>query len=81
MDLMDRKAVGIQRHAQRIDQKRLVVRDQLHDRVGALPAMLFQRWRIHTKTWLGIDTVLDEMPYRQRRAVQIFHLTFGQVTG
>ncbi len=72
-DQMDGQPQIVERHRHRIDEKRHVVGDDLHDGVIALPAVLLRIGVVDVDLALPRATDVPERPMRQRGAVEVFH--------
>src|SRR5690242_1043026 len=80
-DEMERQAVAVDLHRHRIDQERHVVVDDLDDRMGRLPAVLFEAGIEDPDPRLARLALAGEVPVRQGRAVEIGRLALGEVLG
>ncbi len=79
-DRMDRQMDGApaasERHRHGIDEERHVVRDDLDNAVRRLPAVLLDPRRVHVHLRLALRPSLQEVPVRERSAVEV---DFGEI--
>jgi hypothetical protein len=75
---VDRAAVPGDRHRDRVDEEGHVVADDLDDAVRRLPAVLVDARRVGAHLRLAGAPALDEVPVRERGAVQV---EVGEVLG
>jgi hypothetical protein len=68
-DRMQRESLPIDRHRNRVDQKRHVVVDDLDDRVIRVPAMLFENRVVDAQPFLARHEALRSLPVRERGAI------------
>ena len=62
----------VERHADRVDQKRHVIRDNLDDGVRRLPAVLLQLWVVDVDFRASGFSLLSKIEVRYGCAIQVF---------
>ncbi len=80
-DEVQRQALAVDFHRDRIDQERHVVVDDLDDRVRRLPAVVLDRRIEDAHPGVARLALAGEVPVRERRAIEIGRRPLGEILG
>jgi hypothetical protein len=80
-DQVQRQALAVDLHRDRIDEEGHVVVDDLDHGVRGLPAMFVDARVDHPQPGLAAGELARKVPVRQGRAIQVVGRSFGQILG